>query len=86
MIFSFGIVAVSCLLDLGRAAPSGGGTTFGFEASGPQPFGLGALGSVEPLDSEFPWKAQWKSGGFGCCKEERQPTSKGPTMMVDEAT
>ena len=28
-------------LDPGRAAPSGGGTTLGFGASGPQPFGLG---------------------------------------------
>ena len=41
---------------------------------------------VEPIGSDVPWKAQQKSGGFGCCKAERQPTRKQATMMVNEAT
>ena len=59
--FTLGIVAVSCSLDPGRAAPFGGGTTFGFRARGSQPFGLGAPGCassvrVEPIVSEVPHK------------------------------
>ena len=60
-------------LDLGRAALSSRGTTFGFGANGPQPFGLEAPGSVEPLGSEVPWKAQWKFGGLDAARRKGSP-------------
>ena len=56
------------------------GTTFGFEARGSQPFGLGAPGSVEPLGSEVPYRSQQKSGGLDAARRKRSP----PAMSDDD--
>ena len=86
-----GIVAVSCLSILGVPHRLAGAQHLVSKPVDPNPLvwespGSASSAGVEPIGSDVPWKAQQKSGGFGCCKEERQPTSNQATIMVNEAT